>query len=513
MSKPGAARYKDLPLEIAGSTKFGRYPKMSSEQTFNMIISDNWLVPFSGYKNVVTINPTGQGRGIYGSAKLNKLFAVIDNTIYVFDDTLAYMVPVNGHTTTFIGDVFISENNAGQVAFSDGTHIYIYTNSTNTVTQATIDFTPGYLTFQNGRFISPDTATNNWRLSPLNNGLTWTPSTAQNTGAVQTKPDNAVACIRFPGRGNLLLVFGQTVAEQWYDVGAQLFPYQRSQSTNIDYGCINPATIAESENIVCWIAANEKSGPVIMYTNGGEIKHISTDGIDFKLATLTKPNNCYGFMFKQDGHLFYVATWPTDRLSYAYDFNTDKFYTLCDENMDAFIAKRVAFFNDQYYFVSLKDGNLYQLGSQFEDYDYGSGRVFEIPRIRIAPSVNLPDQSRFVAGYCGFTIEQGQFDYNDVDTTFILGTQDGNILGTQNDLELGGGEDFRDDIPRIDLSLSKDGGVNFGSEVAINMRPLGKRANRLMWWRLGSANDLVPMFRFVGFGRFVATNGVLGVYQ
>ncbi len=519
MAKDGSARYTDLPLLISGSTKFGRYDKMSSEETFNMILSDSWLVPFAGYKNVVTINPTGEGRGIYSSSKLKLLFAVIDNAVYKFDNSLTKTAI--GNMQTFIGDVFISENNAGQILFSDSARLYIYVSATNTFLTSGIDFTldfvPGYVTFQNGRFISPASNVSDgnfqWRLSAPNVGTSW-PNDAQHRGSLQTKPDKTVATIRFPGRGNLLLVFGSTVAEQWSDVGAQLFPYQRSQSTNIDYGCINPATIAESENIVCWIAANEKSGPVIMYTNGGEVKHISTDGIDFKLATLTNPTNCYGFMFRQDGHLFYVVTWPTDRLSYAYDFNTSQFFTLCDENMDAFIVKRVAFFNNNYYFVSIKDGNLYELSSQFVDYDYGNDKVFEIPRIRITPSIQLPDQSRFIAGYSGFTIEQGQFDFPDMDTRFQLGTEDSSLISTQDhNLILGGGENRRNNVPRVDMCLSKDGGVNFGSNAGIEMNSLGRRANRLMWWRLGSANDLVHQFRFHGFGRFVANNGITGVHQ
>jgi hypothetical protein len=298
-------------------------------------------------------------------------------------------------------------------------------------------------------------------------------------GLIQTKPDKAVACIRFPGRGNLLLVFGSTIAEHWYDVGAALFPYQRSQSTNLDYGCLNPATIAESENMVCWLGINEKSGPTIMYSSGGDINHLSTDGIDFKLATLTNPANSYAFMFKQYGHLFYVITFVTDGVTYAYDFKNQAFYTLSDENLSYFPAKRVAFFNDEYYFVSINDGNIYQLGSQFDNYDYGDGRVFDAPRIRILPSINFPDQSYFVSGYTGFTIEQG----------------------------------ITNQVQRVDMSLSKDGGVNFGSVASKTLNTLGNRQNRLMYWNLGMANDLTQQFRFYGLNRFLITNGITGIYQ
>lgn len=481
--KPGAPRYKDLPLNIVGSTTFGRYPKMSSEETYNMFISDDWLIPFAGYQLVKLINNTGEGRGIYSSSVLQKLFAVIDNDVFIFDTSLSYTVI--GRLDTFVGDVYITENNAGQVAFSDNLGIYIYdSRAVIPFSRVVIDFLPGYLTFQNGRFISPDRNTHEWRLSELNNGNSW-PFVAQFVGELETKADNTVACLRFPGKGNLLLVFGATVTEFWYDVGAQLFPYQRSQSVNIDYGCINASTIASNENMVCWVAANEQSGPVIMFTDGGAIQRISNDGIDFRLAALKFPANCYAFFFRQDGHLLYVVSWPQDNVSYVYDFNTKRFFTLCDENMDVFIVKRVAFFSNEYYFVSLKDGNLYQLSSNFFSYNYGS-EDNEIPRIRICKSVALPDQSNFVTGYCGFTMEQGQFLVVSGDT---------------------------DNLPRVDLSVSKDGGVNFGSNVSINMRPQGQRQNRVMWWGLGIANDLTPQFRFWGYGRFVVRDGITGIYQ
>ncbi len=479
----GGQKYTDLPINIVGSNKFGRYPWQSSEQTFNMIASDGTMVPFGGYQRVVEVNSAGNGRGIYASNKLNKMFSVIDNGIYVFDTALTKTLV--GNTTTTTGDVFISENNGGQVAFSDSQNLYIYDNATNTIlpvlTNAALGFRPGYLTYQNGRFISPDLNTNQWRLSDENNAAlvaNW-PYDPKHVGAIQTKPDTAVACIRFPGRGNLLLAFGETVAEHWTDMGLNLFPYQRSQNRNLDYGCLNPATIAESENHVCWLAVNEKSGPTIMYTDGGDINHLSTDGIDFKLATLTAPADSYGYMLMLDGHLFYVITFVTDKLTYAYDFNAKAFYTLTDEQFSYFIPKRVAFFNDQYYFVSINDGNLYQLGTQFDTYDYGAGNVHEIPRVRIISEIRQPDQSYFVAGYTGFKVESGISSTNQT----------------------------------VELTVSKDSGVTFGTLQPIVLPTLGHRQNRLMWWNLGMSNTLTLQFRFYGLKRFLAVDGIVGIYQ
>lgn len=478
------SEYVDVPLNMVGSTVFGRYEKQSSEQTYNMMISDGWLVNFAGWKLAVEINNSGVGRGAYTSFRLKRLFVVIDNNIIAFDSALSFNVV--GKLSTFVGDVFIAENNAGQVAFSDGLNIYIYDSTANVTTIPKIFFQPGYISFQDTRFISVDVSTGQWRLSALNDGRSW-PVDAQHIGQFQTKADKAIAAVPFPGRGNLLLVFGSTVTELWTDIGSQVFPYQKSQTLNYDYGCINPASIAFNEDRVCWVGINEKSGPVIMYSLGNDAKRISTDGIDFKLASLSFPSNCYAYMFRQDGHLFYIVTWPKDRLSYAYDFNEDKFYTLCDEEMNAFIPKRVAFFNNEYYFVSINDGNLYNLSSDFTTYDYGD-ELFEIPRIRIPKTIYAPDdrnsQSRFIGGYVGFTIEQGQYDYNVGDT---------------------------DNIPRIDMCLSKDGSVAFGSNVQLVMQHQGRRQNRAIKWKLGQANDMTFQFRLWGFQRFTVRDAVVGV--
>lgn len=533
MAKDSAPRYKDMPLKMVGGTHFGRYPKMNNEQTWNMIISDGWLTPFAGYKNVLTIDPIGQGRAIYASTKNNKMFAVIDANVYIINSLLNAQTAIGTLATTAGNNCFIAENNTGIVLFSDFEYLYSYSYATNVLTRLdaykSIISKPGYITFQNGRFIVPDTSTNLWYIS--NVGGTTFQATSQFQGALQTKPDTCQAAIRFPGKGNLILIIGNVVSEQWQDVGAQLFPYQRTQYSNIDYGCLNPASIDQNENIVCWVAGNEKSGPFILFTDGSDVKRISNDGIDYQLANLTDPTNVYGYLFRQDGHLIYVATWPTDNISYAYDFNTKEFSTIGSEKMGSYIAKDVCYFNGKYYFISTIDGNIYEMGSNLFTYDYGNGKVFEIPRIRIPPSIRMPDQSRFITGYMGFTIEQGQFDFDPRDTRSLLTTENRYPITTQggqpylvptggNNYSLNGsqkyigsGYNFRRHVPRVDLSLSRDGSVNFGNDVSIEMRAQGKRQNRMMWWRLGSANDLTPQFKFYGMNRFVLTDGIAGVYQ
>jgi hypothetical protein len=530
--------FTQVPLDIVGSTKFGRYPKISVEQTYNMIISDDFLVPYAGHLQVASIIDQADGRSIFTSVRFNHMIIVIASNVYIVSTNNS--VTQIGSIGTFVGDVFIDENNTSQVAICDQQNIYIYSYLTGSFTTLTIDFTPGYISYQNGRFIAAAVDTATWRLSDRDgSGNITFPNDTFHVGGFQTKPDTVVATQRFPGRGNLLFVMGKTVTELWQDAGLQLFAYQRNSTVNVDYGCLNPATIAFNDNIIIWLAANEKSGPMIAYSTGGDIKKISTDGIDFKLAQLTNPSNSYGFLFRQDGHLIYQITFPDDNLTYIYDFNTSKFFTLCNEHMDAHIAKRIAFFNDKYYFVSFTDGNLYQIGTQFTTYD-----GVEIPRIRVCRNVRLKDASRFSVNNVTFTLEQGTqqnvFVNEDLLTedgqpilteagdpiqvslsrtiveTFPLLCEDGSVLLTESGEELLISEtvDAPYPIPQaVSLSVSRNGGQSFGTIWSQQLNPRGDYKNRLIYWNLGAANDFIPQFRFWGLSRFVVTDGITSIFQ
>ncbi len=561
--------FKQVPLNIVGSSVFGRYPKINNEHTFNMFVSDNFLVPYAGYKIAVSSTKLMNGkvgRGIYASTKLGKLIVVIDANVFLvdidFDQPPAQQfnsqVVFIGSLQTNTGVVYIAENNKPQIAISDGTSIYIYDPAVSASLQtiSTPDFIPGYITFHDTYFICAATAdsfysppaSNTWRLSGQNDGTVWL-SNSQSIGLLQTKPDNIQAVVRFPSKGNMIFVMGQTVTESWFDTGAQLFPYQRNNQYNIDYGCLSPATVAYMDEIVVWLAKNEKSGPIIMYSTGGTPEKITTDGIDYLFHQLTTPQDSQGFLYRQDGHLFYHINFYTDNLSFVVDFNTKKIYQASDQNLNYFIAAEVAYFNDQYYFVTKNNGNIFAFDTTYTTYEdvdsLGNVHINEIPRIRTCKNIRLPSQEYFILNDIGFTIETGETNYQKESTgvqylitqdgkkiitqgnAIFFITQDGNFIVSQDDKNIVSQQVDNTDFnylidqnngyiqatPRADLSLSYDGGATFGNDFPYVLNPIGQRRNRLMWWQCGAGNDVVPQFKFWGLGRFVVTDGLANIRQ
>lgn len=529
----------EVAIEIVGSNTFGRNAKMSSAATYNMIISDGWLVNNVGYKKVIETNSSGLGRRIYASSRGGFMIAVIGNNVFRLSGPPNALVYQQIFTIdTFFGDVSIDENIAYQIAICDGLDLWIYDWRANTAakatlpinTQTSLPIVPGFVSYHDGYFHVADTSSANDYLSPLNDGLgNWdwgSGGTAPVFISIQTKPDFCEAALRAPGKGSLLYLIGQNVTEMYNDVGGQIVIYERNSSVSIDYGCVSSNTIATMDEYVAFLGTNEKSGYAIMVSTGGPFQRISTDGIDFKLGTLSEPSKSTAFFTKIAGHVLYQLTFygEDDNYTLVYDFNTNKFFYATDENMNYHIAESVASYNNRYYFVSLNDGDIYEMSQDYTTYDYrlpGDTSTlgdYEIPCMRITNSVEQEDSSPFIGNSFTFLLEQGVDPYYKSTPKRFITTESGKVLTKEAEEGYVGAflstervlDNYR---PRIDLSISRDSGETFGNPYSFYLNPLGVRQNRVIFYGLGSCNTMTLQLRFWSKFRKTVSNGVLAVRE
>jgi len=524
-----------LPIDIVGSSTFGRYLKISPSKTVNMFISDEWLVNYAGWKRIYDFLPdqSAQGRGIFRSIRNNIMVVVINNAVFAVQPSLSYRLV--GNLDSSKGSVFIDENLNNQICIVDGQSAYIYNFTLGSLTKQNLPsyFKPNYVCYHQTFFLFGNSIT-------TGDGAAWyvykydSPTTIveQTQLALQTKPDYAIAVERIPGSSNTVVVFGTSVTELWTHVGGQN-NYQLVSSVNIDYGCISVSTIASSDKYVMWVGVNEYSTPSIMMLSGAQAKQISTDGINYLLGTIKYPDQSTAMLQQYDGHLFYQLTFYNveDNISLAYDINTDKFFNLSDSNNNYHPANRMVYFNQNVYFVSLNNGSLYQTGTEFTTYNENIGATElnydpninkEIPRTRICTPIRNKNGTVFRARNLQIMIDQG----NDKNVTGLSLSGILNFLVTE-----GPNPDFivtekgdrivaegRNNIeipycPRADLTLSKDSGETWSSTVSRRLHPIGKRKNILGWHgNLGYSNDLTPKFKFWGTSYYCVGNGSVEIF-
>ena len=541
---------QQVPIKVVGGSQYGRFSKINTERTYNMYKSvagegesaEEWLIGFPGYQRVLNILPAGQGRALYNCIRGNFLVAVVNQNVYIITPLLA--VTLLGTLSTLQGEVFIAENLNQQIVLVDGTnaYIYYYGSPASALTVLTLDtnLVPNYVEYHNTFFLFGNGATtpfgSQWFVySP--DAMSTTVLDLTKVLALQTKADYAIAVKRLPGQGNNVLVFGSTVAEIWTQVGG-LSVYLRNPTKNIDYGCVSVATISESDNYIAWLAANQDNAPVIMIYDGNQARRISTDGIDYQLSQIQFPAQSTAILYRIDGHLFYQLTFfnAVDNMTFLYDFNTELFFNLSDQFLNYHPARQIVYFGLTQYFCSLNNGSIYELNSNTyvidenlqTDMDPDPELVYDLQRMRICPSVREANSTRFIANSIVLTLEQGTdpnymgathanyiVDEDSIGDSDIIITENGQSMITENSpaATTDGAGDWAQTYyrPKIELAISKDGGVTWGNYVTRNLHQLGFRKNILHWESLGVANDLTIKVRVWSRGRIILNNGLLDI--
>lgn len=526
-----AYQTQPVPINVVGSSTFGLYPKINAEKTYNMFISDGWLVNYAGYRRINGQMDGDEGRGLFHSIRGNFLIAVIDDKVYRINKSLG--ATQIGTLKTRFGEVFMDENLSSQICIVDGNNGWIYNYSDDSFTEQTLsvdggafNLVPGYVTYHNSFFLIAPSAnepndTNDWYAFQRGSDTTITHVT-NSTFPLQTKPDICLAVKRLPGRANHVLVIGSSVCEVFTNVGGEE-NYRRNSSFNIDSGCVSRSTIAANDQFLCFLSQNESNAPTILLTDGSSVKHISTDGIDNLLQDIKRPDKSTAFFYRQDGHLFYQLTFfaPEDNISLIHDFATEKFYNVSDDNLNFHPARQVAYFGERTVFVGVQRGSIYELSTDidgaFDEINSDSGRT--IPRIRITNTVRLPTSEPFYCNEFQFWIEQGITTFpkllSDGGEVCIdaMETEDtGELMITEGGVTMITEEGYcvvEPDRPRVDFSFSKNGAETFSSIIGRELNPQGVYKNRITWQRLGFGNEFTAQLRFWGLNRFVVNNGTL----
>lgn len=519
-------------IDLIGSSTFGLHPKISPAQTWNMFVTDGWYEHYPGWKKtleLMTDNGITEGRGAFKSTRGNCGFVVVGTSLWqIFSPTYANLI---GNIVTNTGPVFMAENLNSQICIVDGLNMYIYNRVSNTLTQQSVPdgLTPNYVDYHNTYFLVGNANT-------TGNGAAWyafsydSPNAVKvsYTLALQTKSDYARAVVRLPGKGNNVLVLGQSVGEIHNNVGDSR-GYVRVSTINLDYGIASIETIARHENFVMFIGINESSSPLIVLFDGTQLKKVATDGINNILDNLNNPEDSLGFFYSVGNHLFYQFTFynPSDNKSFICDLSDEKlpFYNISDWNFNCHPARQTLYLNGVTFFVSLNNGAIYQTSLDYttqdenvvpyNDENYVLLDNHVIPQVRICSTFRRNDSSKFIGRRFLFTIEQG----NDLlySTPFPIGLQQNIVTEVdQEDIVSEDGEQLVTQnsvtpntyIPGVDLWVSKDGGVTYSAPRRRDLNLYGDRRNRLRWDGLGQANEITFKIAFWGYSRFTSTGGV-----
>jgi len=381
--------------------------------------------------------------GTIGNGPINGSH-IMNGVLYVVSGSTLYSVNSSG-TGTSIGTcsggsrVSMADNGIN-LAIVDGTSGYEYSvaGGLNKITDA--DFYPAKtVTFQDGYFIFERTGTGQFFIS----GLYAVTFLGTDFATAEGDVDDLVAVMSDTRE---LWLFGERTTEVWWNSGAT-FPFERYQGAYIEKGCGAAHSVAKLDNTVFWLGDDLS----IYAAAGFEPQVISTHGIEFAIGGYATTSDAYGYTYVQEGHHFYVLTFPTAGATWVFDLMTKLWH---ERGSD--------------YPVGRHRGNSYSFvyGKSIVG-DYANGKLYEL------------DLDTYTDN--GTTIIRDAVSpplHDDVNTVFMP--------SMQVDVESGVGLiTGQGNEPKAMLRWSDDGGRTWSNEHWVSMGKIGEYSFRARWRRLG----------------------------
>jgi hypothetical protein len=132
-------------------------------------------------------------------------------------------------------------------------------------------------------------------------------------------PDNIIGMIVDHRQ---IILAGANSIELWVNTGGSGFPFTRDTNGFIEIGCAAGDSFAKADNSVYWLANDFTVRRLQGYTP----VRVSQHGVEQAIRSYATVSDAYGFGYTQDGHVFYVLTFPTAKHTWVLDVTTGEWH-------------------------------------------------------------------------------------------------------------------------------------------------------------------------------------------
>lgn len=349
------------------------------------------------------------------------------------------------------GPVSIADNGT-QVFFAANGPSYIYNNTTNAFQQITDTDFPGAVTvaYLDGYFVFNEPNSQKVWVTSLLDGLSVDPL---DFASAEGAPDLLSSLIV---TNREIWLFGTNSIEVWYDAGTPDFPLARIQGASNELGCVAPYSVAKLDNSVFWLGADARGNGVVYRSNGYTGVRASNHSVEWQIQGYVEIRDAVAYTYQQDGHFFYVLSFPSAGKTWVYDVTTQSWHERAGWSNGQFTRHRSNCqmnFNQEIIVGDYENGNIYAFDM---DVYADNGAIQKWLRTWRALPPNANNLKRTAQHSLQLNCETG--------------------VG----LNSGQGSD-----PEVMMRWSDDGGHTWSSEHWTKMGKIGVYGYRAFWRRLG----------------------------
>jgi len=468
---------------------------------------------------------TGPVRGLWAHQTNGVDFYVVSGT-EVYKLTGLNATPIKLGNVSGTGPVSIADN-GGVIFFACDGPSYTYYEPTNSFDQITDVNFPGALTvaYLDTQFIFNEPNSQRiWSVDTINpaNGDYIYPLVfnALYFSSADGSPDGVVA---INADHRQLWVFGTDSTEVWYNAGLANFPLTPIQGAFNEIGCVAAFSVAKLDNTLFWLGTDARGQGIVYRANGYAATRVSTHAIEYAIAQYGNLANALAYTYQQEGHSFYVLTFPSAKATWVYDVATQAWHQRAGWVNSEFTRHRSncqCNFGGDIIVGDFENGNIYTFDL---DVYADNGQIQKWLRSWRALSPGQNNLKRTSQHSLQLNCESGvglnlypAYESQNIDTesginlvaeyvqTF-LATQSGDILTTEagdgfeplgqyelSDEDISGYELVTNAYtaapgydPELMLRWSDDGGHTWSNEHWSTMGKIGEYGRRVFWRRMG----------------------------
>jgi len=313
---------------------------------------------------------------------------------------------------------------------------FVYTDAAGLVQVTDPDFlstVSGTVLNERGIFARRDT--NEFFLSEISDFSAYN---AASFATAEQNPDQSKAAI---AKGSAAWFLGGRTIEYWQSITNATLPLRVVQGATKLRGISAVHSLADAGERFCWFADDN----TVRVIDAGSNTMDKISGLDLELKVrgdgtpdfpgFAVTDDAFGFFLDGPVHKIYYLTFPTEGLTWGFDFTTGLEHVRQSEGLDYWRVGAAALFNNKLYGLDVVDGKIYELDQEAKT---ESGTIMR--RQITTPSISAP--------------------------------QDWTLPYIELDMEVGQIQDNTE--PHISCDYSKDGGYTW---VTWGKKSLGKRGD------------------------------------
>ena len=287
---------------------------------------------------------------------------VLGNFLFVVSGSQFYRLNASGEAT-FLGDVagrgpVSMADNGNQIFVAADPNSYIYDTSLDTFSPLSDPDFPGaaVVGYLDGYFVFIEPNSQRLWVTTLLDGTSIDPL---DFASAEGNPDGLTSLIIDHRE---VWLFGSNSTEVWYNAGLSDFPLVRLQGAYNELGCAARYSVAKMNNQIYWLGKDARGQGIVYVANGYQGQRISTHAVEWQIQQYGNISDAVGYTYQQDGHMFYVLSFPSGNATWAYDAATGAWHERLGWENDSWTVHRgatQAFFNSQNVIGDYQNGNLY----------------------------------------------------------------------------------------------------------------------------------------------------------